>query len=310
MSNSDRGGEPLAHPKVIAAIPCYNEERFIGSVVLKARELVDQVIVVDDGSTDETARIAEAAGALVVRHEVNKDKGMAMNTAFQWAKENGVQAMVMLDGDGQHDPAQIPPVLKPVLEGKVDVALGTRFLGIRSDIPRYRAIGQHILTFITNIGSGVKVTDTQSGFRAFSRKAIEVLFFSQKGVGDVECEMQFLIKENGLNVAEVSIIANYDEKAKRSPIAQGIRNINAVLNLISERRPLLFFGLSGLILVVIGLIIGIRVFSILSAGGGIAIGTALISALLLIIGVFSIFTALILNAIRDLILDAIRKERR
>ncbi len=292
--------EPVksVQPRVIAVIPCYNEDRFIGSVVLKAREFVDQVIVVDDGSTDETARIAEAAGALVIRHEVNKNKGMAMNSAFQWAKEKGVQVMVMFDGDGQHDPVHIPAVLKPVLEGKADVALGTRFLDTRSDIPKYRIIGQRILTLITNIGSGVKVTDTQSGFRAFSRKSIEMLSFKQKGVGDVECEMQFLIKENDLKVAEVSIIANYDEKAKRSPIAQGMRNISAVLSMISERRPLFFFGVPGLILVVTGLIIGARVLYILSTGEGLAVGSTLVTVLLLIIGVFSIFTGIMLNVLK------------
>lgn len=295
--------EPInsAQPRVIAAIPCYNENRFIGSVVLKAREFVDRVIVVDDGSTDDTARIAEAAGALVIRHEVNAGKGMAMNTAFQWARENGVQAMVMFDGDGQHDPAQIPAMLKPVLEGKVNVAIGSRFLDAASDIPRYRMIGQRILTLITNIGSGVKLTDTQSGFRAYSRRAIETLSFKHKGLGDVECEMQFLLEKNGLKVKEVSIIANYDEKAKRNPVAQGMRNMNALMSLISERRPLLFFGLSGLILVLLSFLAGIRVFYVFSAGGGLAIGTALISVLLLIIGILSIFTGLILNVLRKMV---------
>ena len=288
----------LTQPRVVVAIPCYNEDRFIGSVVLKAREFADRVIVVDDGSTDDTARIAEAAGALVIRHEVNKGKGMAMNTAFQWAKENGAQVMVMFDGDGQHDPEQIPSVLKPVLEDKVDVSLGTRFLYARSDIPGYRVIGQRILTLITNIGSGVKVTDTQSGFRVFSRKSIEILSFRHKGVGDVECEMQFLIKEHDLKVAEVSIVANYDEKVKRNPAAQGMSNVSAVLTLVSERRPLFFFGLSGFILVVIGFIIGIRGLYIFSIDGGLALGSILIAVLLLIIGVFSIFTGVILNILR------------
>ena len=287
-----------AQPRVIAAIPCYNEERFIGSVVLKAREFVDQVIVVDDGSTDDTARIAEAAGALVIRHEVNMGKGIAMNTAFQWAKENGVQAMVMFDGDGQHDPAQIPITLKPVLEDMVDVALGTRFLDTKSEIPRYRTVGQRILTLVTNVGSGVKVTDTQSGFRAFSRKSIETLSFQQKGVGDVECEMQFLIKENDLKVAEIPIVASYNEKAKRSPIAQGLKNLGAVLSLIGERRPLFFFGLAGLICVVFGIILGSMVLYSLSMGGGLPTGTALVSVLLLTIGIFSIFTGIILNVLR------------
>lgn len=287
----------MAQPKTIAAIPCHNEERFIGSVVLKARRFVHQVIVIDDGSTDETAMVAEAAGALVIRHEVNKGKGMAMNTAFQWAKESGVQAMVMLDGDGQHEPAYIPNVLKPVLEGKADVALGTRFLNTKSDIPSYRTIGLRILTLVTNIGSGIKLTDTQSGFRAFSQKSIETLSFKQKGVGDVECEMQFLIKENDLSLVEVPITANYDEKAKRSPLAQGMRNMNALLNMIAERRPLFFFGVSGFALTLIGFAIGARVLHTWATSGGIATGTALISVLLLIIGVLSMFTGIILNAL-------------
>ena len=100
-----------AHPTIIAAIPCHNEDRFIGSLVLKAKELVDRVVVIDDGSTDKTAHIAKAAGALVLRHDVNNGKGMAMNTAFHWAKENGVQTLVLFDGDSQHDPAHIPDVL-------------------------------------------------------------------------------------------------------------------------------------------------------------------------------------------------------
>ena len=206
--------------------------------------------------------------------------------------------MVMFDGDGQHDPEQIPSVLKPVLEDKVDVSLGTRFLYARSDIPGYRIIGQRILTLITNIGSGVKVTDTQSGFRAFSRKSIEILSFRHKGVGDVECEMQFLIKEHDLKVAEVSIVANYDEKVKRNPAAQGMSNVSAVLTLVSERRPLFFFGLSGFILAVIGFIIGIRGLYIFSIDGELALGSILIAVLLLIIGVFSIFTGVILNILR------------
>lgn len=287
----------MTQRKTIAAIPCYNEERFIGSVVLKVKRFVDQVIVIDDGSTDETAIVAEAAGALVVSHEVNKGKGIAMNTAFQWAKESGVQAMVMLDGDGQHEPAHIPSVLEPVLAGKADVVIGSRFLGTKSDIPRYRAIGQRILTFVTNLGSGVKFSDTQSGFKAFSRKSIETLVFRQKGLGDVECEMQFLIKENDISVVEVPITTNYDEKAKRNPLAQGIGNMRAILSMISERRPLFFFGLSGLALTLIGLVAGARVLRTWATSGGIAHGTALISVALIIIGVFSIFTGLILNVI-------------
>ena len=225
-------------PKIIAAIPCYNEECYIGDIVRRAGKHVDQVIVIDDGSTDRTPEVAEASGALVIRHEVNKGKGMAMNTAFEWAKENGIQAVVLLDGDGQHEPEDIPHVLEPVLESKVDVVVGSRFLSAKSPIPRYRTLGQRVLTFITNLGSGLRLTDCQSGFRAFSRRAVDTLYFTRARVGDVECEMQFLIGENHLKVAEVPIVINYDDRAKRNPVTQGVGNLFAVLSLVRERRPI------------------------------------------------------------------------
>jgi glycosyltransferase involved in cell wall biosynthesis len=228
----------LSQPKTIVAIPCCNEERHIGDVVDEAHKYVDQVIVIDDGSIDTTASVAEAHGALVIRHEVNRGKGMAMNTAFEWSKKNDVQALVLLDGDGQHKPADITLVLKPVLEGEADVAVGSRFLGIKSRIPRYRMVGQHILTFVTNLSSGLKLTDCQSGFRAFSARAIDVLHFTRPKPGDVECEMQFLMKENHLKVAEVPINVSYDGRAKRNPVVQGVGNLLAVLLLTLERCPI------------------------------------------------------------------------
>jgi glycosyltransferase involved in cell wall biosynthesis len=229
----------LSQPKTIAAIPCYNEERHIGDIVDEANKYVDQVIVIDDGSSDNTAQVAEAAGALVIRHKVNKGKGMAINTAFKWARENYVQAVVLLDGDGQHEPMDIPYVVTPVLEGKVDVVVGSRFLSTKNRIPRYRTMGQHVLTFVTNLSSGLKLTDCQSGFRAFSGRAIDALYFTQPRPGDVECEMQFLMNENQLRVAEVPITVNYDDRAKRNPVIQGVGNLFAVLHLILERRCIL-----------------------------------------------------------------------
>ncbi len=225
----------MSQQKIIAAIPCHNEERHIGDVISQARRFVDRVIVVDDGSSDNTAEVAEAAGALVIRHEVNKGKGMAMNTVFQWARKNGTRAVVMLDGDGQHNPADIPLVLEPVLEGEADVVVGSRFLGKDSHIPIYRVLGQKVLTISTNLGSGLKLTDCQSGFRAFSRKAIDALHFTRTKVGDVECESQFLIKENRLKVTEVPIVVNYDDDAKRNPVIQGLGNLLTVFGLVGER---------------------------------------------------------------------------
>jgi glycosyltransferase involved in cell wall biosynthesis len=279
----------LNQHRILAAIPCYNEERFIGSVILKVREHVDQVIVVDDGSNDATPEIAEAAGALVERHKVNQGKGVAVNTAFNLAREMGADALVLLDGDGQHDPTEIPLLLHPVLEDEADVVIGSRFLRPGNRIPKYRTIGQRILTFTTNLGSSVCLTDSQSGLRAFSRRAIELLFFNHSGLS-VESEMQFLIKENNLRVAEVPITAKYPDRAKRSPAAHGFGVLGKVLGLSGRRRPLLFFGLPGAITLAFGVGAGFLAVQAPS------IGYSLISVLLGVSGTLALFTGVMLHS--------------
>jgi len=115
-------------PKIIAAIPAYNEERFIGSMVLKAKKYVDEVIVIDDGSTDSTAEIARAAGAKIIRHDTNYGKGIAVNAAFKKARDAKVDILVLLDGDGQHNPFEIPAILKPILDKKAVVSSHLTFI--------------------------------------------------------------------------------------------------------------------------------------------------------------------------------------
>jgi glycosyltransferase involved in cell wall biosynthesis len=288
-------------------IPCLNEERFIGSVVLKTRKYVDLVIVVDDGSVDSTAEIAQAAGAIVLRHEVNRGKGAALNTAFGKIKEIGaVRALVLLDGDGQHEPAAIPELLKPILDGNADAVVGSRLLSRSNRIPFYRRTGQRILSVVTNVGSKTKLTDSQSGFRAFSPKALEVLKFGQEGFG-VESEMQFLIQSNNLKTTEVPILVNYDEKAKRNPVRHGVGVLANVLHLVSQSRPLLFFGVPGAVVLMGGIAAGVIVAKSV-ANGRISIGWAMVSILLCIVGLLSIFTGIQLNSISSLLAQQNRKE--
>lgn len=288
--------------KVIAAIPAYNEERFIGSVVLKTRRYVDQVIVIDDGSTDATSEIAEIAGATVIKHEHNKGKGMAINAAFEIARKLKMEVLVLLDGDGQHNPAEISLILKSLFEEKADVIIGSRFLDIKNHIPKYRTLGQRILTFVTNLGSHTKITDSQSGFRAFSKKAINAMDFTENGLS-VESEMQFLINEKNLKVVEVPIHAEYEDRAKRSPLSHGFGVLNRILTLAGERRPLLFFGMSGMIIFLVGLTIGIITLNIFIKTGGLAIGHALLSVLLSIFGSLIAFMGITLNSMKSFLLN-------
>lgn len=288
-------------PSAVAVIPAYNEDRFIGSLVLKAREYVETVIVVDDGSTDDTALVARTAGAIVVQHQTNYGKGVALDTGLRAAQVLAPVVVVILDGDGQHRAADIPAVALPVLEGQADLVVGSRFLGQQNDIPRYRIVGQHALTLVTNLLSGAHLTDSQSGFRAFSRRALNVASWHTNGFA-VESEMQFLLRERGLTVAEVPINCVYAEPAKRNPVAHGLEVLNGIIMLTSQVRPLLFFTILGLALLTLGLLAGVRVVQRLNETGQVALGTALIVVFFLIVGVASLFEGITLHTLRTFVL--------
>jgi glycosyltransferase involved in cell wall biosynthesis len=291
-----------ATPRVVIAVPAYNEERFIGSVVIQSLRYASDVVVIDDGSRDATAYIAEQAGAYVLRHTVNKGKSEAVNTALLWARARHVEALVFIDGDGQHRPDEIETVLAPVLAGEADMVVGSRFLEVKSAIPAYRKVGQHAFTAITNVASSVPVTDSQSGFRAFSRKAIETLHFTGTGLS-VESEMQFQAKEHGLVITEVPISVVYAEKAKRSPVAHGLQILSNLTKLVSQHRPLFFFGLQGGLLLFAGLFMAALTWEVYNAGHVLAVGYALGAVLLLILGILTLFVGLILHSIRSFFID-------
>lgn len=284
--------------ETIAAIPCFNEELFIGSVALKTKEYVEQVVVIDDGSTDKTAMVAERAGAIVVSHGSNKGKAAAVSSAFDYAKKVGCKALVLLDGDGQHDPAYIPSLVKPVLEDKADMVVGSRYLQIRSHIPRVRKLGQRVLTLFTNVGSRVKLTDSQSGFRAFSTKALGALTFAEQGLS-VESEMQFLANDASLRVMEIPITIGYYGRTKRSPLAHGAGVLNSIMGLISRRIPLFFFGVPGVLMLAFGFWEGWRVIHGWETTHSFWLGPALVAVLLCVVGALSLFTGLILHTIKS-----------
>jgi len=291
-----------SEPRVVAIIPAYNEARTIGSVVLQTCRHADTVIVVDDGSSDATAEIAAAAGALVVRHEVNRGKGAALNTGFCKARELDPLAIVMLDGDGQHQPEEVPQVLAPILAGEADMVVGSRYLEKECGVPRHRILGHRAFTWLTNLASGLRVSDSQSGFRAFSPRAVECVNFASRGFS-VESEMQFLAHEHGLRLAEVPITADYVDKPKRPVLAHGLMVLNGVLRLVGQYRPLLFFGLTGLFLLLLGTGWGWWVVVIYSRTKQLAIGYALISVLLTVLGSLSLFSGIMLHSVRALLME-------
>lgn len=299
---------PATEARVVVAIPAYNEDRFIGSLVLKLRARGREVIVVDDGSDDATAEVAEAAGATVLRHPHNRGKVAAVKTIFEHARTSSTDALVLLDGDSQHDPAEVEVLVEPILKGEADMVVGSRFAGVRSVIPRWRVAGQHALTMATNVGSGLRLTDTESGYRAFSRRALDEMRFRGRGFA-LEAATQFQAKVHGWKVVEVPISVHYELPLKRNPVWHGVGQIDAILRLIAEHRPLLFFGLPGMLVLLAGLGLGSQVVLIYSATLQLAVGYALITVLLVTVGVLALFVGVMLHAIREIITDALREER-
>jgi hypothetical protein len=287
-------------PNIVAIVPAYNEERFIASVVFTTRHYATHVIVVDDGSADRTAELAEAAGALVVRMVQNGGKAAALNAGFMAAKEFKPDVVVCLDGDAQHEPAEIPHLIGPVLAGEADVVIGSRFLEVKSKIPKWRQVGQHTLTAVTNTLSGVHVTDSQSGYRAFSPAAVEALRFRTGGLS-LESEMQFLFNSSQLRVTEVPISVKYMDGNKRNPVVHGLQVLDAMLSLVARRRPLLFISLPGAFLTCIGVILGVIVSLRVEQTGTLMMGTAMLTVLLILIGLLLSMSGVMLHSMGHLV---------
>ena len=193
--------------KSIAIIPAYNEEVEISAIIKRSLKFVDKVVVVDDGSTDRTSQIAKDAGARVIKHYNNLGKGVSLKDAF--AEVRGFDIVVTIDGDGQHNPDEMPKLMRPIREGRADLVNGSRYLNGSDDTPTYRRAGQKVLDIATNITSGTHVTDSQSGFRAFAGKAIPYFRFRDTGFG-IESEMLADAAENNLRILEVPITVRYD----------------------------------------------------------------------------------------------------
>ena len=239
---------------LVIGIPAYNEENNIASIILKLQKITNQIIVCDDGSTDMTAEIAEKLGVIVIQHEKNFGYGAAIRSIFQKTKELNFDILVTFDADGQHRVSDIQTVVEPIIKNIADIVVGSRFLKSgKNEVPDYRKFGIKIITKITNVSLNEKLTDSQSGFRAYSRKALSELFPSDYGMG-VSTEILIKASNKGLKIAEVPIKILYEgETSTHDPVSHGVSVILSTMKFISIEHPLKFYGMPGIVLSVIGL---------------------------------------------------------
>jgi glycosyltransferase involved in cell wall biosynthesis len=285
----------------VAAIPAFNEEKTIAKVVARAMKHVDSVVVVDDGSTDDTALIAESLGVHVVRHRENKGYGTAIRSCFSAARDLSADVLVTLDGDGQHDPEQIPKVIEPIVSGESDVAVGSRFHGSgQEEVPRYRIAGMRMLNQATNRIASQKIADTQSGFRAYSKRAIDSIRLYESGMG-VTSEIDVRSGDAGLKVVEVPISVAYGglDSSSQNPLMHGLEIVSTILRIAGEKHPVLLFGVPGLLAILAGLGGWFWTVQRYAEIRQLPLGTALVSTILLIAGIVAVNTAMILYTIAN-----------
>jgi len=240
--------------KIIVGIPAYNEEKNIATIITKLADITDTIIVCNDGSSDLTLDIAKKMGAFVINHEKNLGYGAAIRSIFLKAKEMNGDVLVTFDADGQHRIEDIENVIKPIIDQKADLVIGSRFLDeSEKEIPQYRKVGIKVITKITNSSIKEQLTDSQSGFRAYSKKVIAELKPSELGMG-ISTEILIKASSKKFRITEVPIKILYvGDTSTHNPVSHGSSVIFSTIKYTSIEHPLKFYGIPSMILFIIGI---------------------------------------------------------
>lgn len=296
-----------SHPDVLVAIPAYNEGATIAGVVTEARQHADEVVVVDDGSDDGTVENARTAGATVIEHDRNRGYGGALKTAFVEAKRAGAEHLVVLDGDGQHDPADIPQFVDQQESTEADIVIGCRFgPGAETELPHYRRVGLRVVNLLTNLSLGVvrkgsRIEDTQSGFRVYNRHSIDTLA-EDDSIGDemgASTDILYHAHQHGYRIEEVGTTIRYDveDASTQNPVSHGLHLVSNILRTVEREHPVMLLGIPGFLSALIGLAFGYATFSNYLGTGTFPIGLAVASVFFALAGILAAFTGIILHSL-------------
>jgi len=311
--------------KLIIYIPALNEEEGIGDVIEHLPKYIEgvdniEILVVDDGSTDNTSKIAREHGAKVVSHNINKGVGQAFQSAVQHALENEADILVSIDADRQFNSKQIPDMIQPILKNKADMVTGNRFKeGVPENMPGTKYWGNKQMSGLISLISGQKFRDVSCGFRAYGREALMRLNLFGAFTYTQETILDMVYK--GLRVVEFPVDVTYF-KARKSRVAGSIlnytfRTLKIILRTLRDYKPMLFFGGMGGVSIFIGLVFEIfmfayyfvaRVFTPYKAFGFIGLGFLVFGLMLVIVGLLAdMFNRVRMN--QERILYEMKRER-
>jgi len=292
----------IKEAKLSVIIPAFNEAKMIAEVVEGSLRFADEVIVVDDGSRDNTALVAKAAGAKVIRLPKNKGKGFALAIGLYSAAINGSDVIVCLDGDGQHDPNEIPRVALPIIRGEADLVIGSRYMDRdgTKEMPDYRQFGQTLLTRTAKVSNRNydDIKDSLSGFRAMARKTVLQMELTEEDMG-IEAEIFMDAAKLGMRIVEVPITCKYHglQTSKLSPGKLGMRILSAIIRTVRDEHPMLYFGVGGMILTVTGISIGLYALYEYNLAGFLPFLPSLVAVLSFFLGMTSMFSGIVLGSL-------------
>ena len=290
---------------ILVGIPAFNEERSISKIVCEAQKFADVVVVCDDGSRDQTAAIAKSLGADVVKHRRNLGYGAAIQSLFRRARKLNADVLVTIDSDGQHDPKEIPNVVKPIVQGTADLVIGSRFINCQGtgEMPLYRWFGAKLITKLVNGSSKNGIKDAQSGFRAYGRKALTRLSISEAGMG-ASVEILLKSRKQNLRICEVPSSCKYNNgdvaTSSEHPVKHGIGVIMSIIRITIKERPIMALGISGALCLFAGILFGVWKLQLYAVEHQIVTNIALASIAFVLLGFFILSTAIILHAISRL----------
>ena len=290
--------------KIAIGLPAYNEEKNIGPIILKLKEKFDNILVCDDGSTDLTSNIAEKLNATVIRHENNKGYGSAISSLFSKAKEMNFDILVTFDADGQHKIEDIFSILEPIKNNFADIVIGSRFVGKQSKIPTYRRLGIKTISKFSNSITNCKIQDSQSGFRAYNKSALEKISPKESGMG-ISTEILIRADEKKLRIKEIPIEILYtQDSSTHNPVKHGASVMMSTLKYMSLKKPTVFYGFPGICFLIIGIFFISWSIKIYIDSGTMITNISLIGIGCIIVGIQLLITITIINSMIILFRDS------